>query len=539
LTVVPTAVRAPARTRDDSILLWRCAILGGALVICAPLLVSDLPQMGDYLNHLARMYVMTHVRADPILARMYDVAWGIVPNLGMDLVVPTLSALMPLDVAGRIFIALALVLPVTGAIALHRAAFGGRSFWPLSALLVAYNGLFFWGFLNFVVGIGLALWATALWLRRPTQGRAWHLAAVSAMALALFACHLEALALFGVTVGSIELARLYALRTQGALTVGTATRSALRLAVPFAIPLLLFLFATRLGHVVTGKPALLQLKEYYWAVLSSYHQGKLQGLAMPFASYSPALDVLAVTAIVLLYLLQIRRGGCRVQAGLLLAAAGLLLMYPLVPSVWLTAANIDSRLPVYAALLALGGIAPEGPPARDVRVATVAVAVLLLARVAVVAGTWAGANPEIAQFRRVITAIAPGQRVIVVVGDPKVPPAGGAYHGGPITLVPLLTIDRQAFWPTLFASRTLQPLHVKPPFLDISVDQAEAPPVTALVRPTQRTLTLTPYVRDWRSHFDYLLLVGAADLPPDLGLPPEALQRLDGTENFALFAIRK
>jgi hypothetical protein len=46
-------------------------------------------------------------------------------------------------------------------------------------------------------------------------------------------------------------------------------------------------------------------------------------------------------------------------------------------------------------------------------------------------------------------------------------------------------------------------------------------------------------VRDWRSHFDYLLLMGAADLPPDLGLPPEALQRLDGTENFALFAIRK
>jgi hypothetical protein len=53
--------------------------------------------------------------------------WGVVPNLAMDLIVPPLSHVIPLDVAGRLFITLALLLPVAGVVALHRSAFGGHS----------------------------------------------------------------------------------------------------------------------------------------------------------------------------------------------------------------------------------------------------------------------------------------------------------------------------------------------------------------------------------------------------------------------------
>ena len=49
--------------------------------------------MGDYPNHLARMFVITHIATDPILARMYEVNWNVVPNLAMDLIVPPLSAI--------------------------------------------------------------------------------------------------------------------------------------------------------------------------------------------------------------------------------------------------------------------------------------------------------------------------------------------------------------------------------------------------------------------------------------------------------------
>lgn len=544
LTGCPASSRMSSCALRDSAWLWWSVVLCAVLVAGAPLLVTDLPPLGDYSNHLARMYVIMHVQIDPVLARIYEVAWNVVPNLAMDLVVPPLAHVVPLDIAGRIFIALAMLLPVAGVLTLHRVAFGTRSFWPLASLLVAYNGLFFWGFLNFVAGLGLALLGSALWLREPTQGGMRHLAIVTIFAVVLFFCHLEALALFGITIGCIELVRLFALRRAGQLTLAAVACRALRLAVPFIIPVLLFLFVAPLGEGVTGKPLLLQIKEYYWAVCNGWRDGKLAGLGIPFTSgHSPLLDGLAAISLAMLYLLQILRHGCRVNAGLLLAAALLMLAYPVVPAVWLTAANIDSRLPVFAVLLVLAGVAPNGTAVPAVRAGSVLFAALLAARVALVAYVWVGSNAETAAFRRLIQAVAPGERVIVVDDSAAVQPPSFRqrifFHAEPGVPVPLLTMDRQAFWPTLFTSRTLQPVHVLPPYLAISVEQSMQPSTRALIHPTVRDLQLTPYVRNWRQDFDYVLLVGAAAMPPEPALGSDVLRRVDATNDAVLFAIRK
>jgi hypothetical protein len=51
---------------------------------------------------------------------------------------------LPLTAAGRLFIALAVLLPLVGVVVLHRVSFRTREMWPFSAVVVAYNGLFFW-----------------------------------------------------------------------------------------------------------------------------------------------------------------------------------------------------------------------------------------------------------------------------------------------------------------------------------------------------------------------------------------------------------
>lgn len=523
--------------------MWWLAILGAGLVLAAPLLVTDLPPMGDYPNHLARMYVITHIGNDPILARIYEVVWNVVPNLAMDLIVPSLSHLVSLSVAGRLFIALSLLFPLVGVVVLHRAAFGQAGWWPLLAALVAYNGLFFWGFLNFVFGMGLALLAVALWLREPPRGGVLHLAALTALALILFVCHLEALALFAFTAGCIELCGLHARWRAHRLTLGTVVARGLRLATPLVIPVLLLLFAAPIGEDLTHKPLLLQVKEYYWATYNSWGMGKLAALGMPFASYSPLLDGLAAVAIALLYVVQIRRHGCRLNPGLMLACILLLVAFPFVPSVWMTAANLDCRLPVFAALLAFSGIAPNAPTLVRMRLGVVLVAVLLVVRVGVVGYAWAGSNDALAEFRRVIRPIQPGERVLVVYSK-----QGGAlppwtrrlvYDFEPGNLAPLLTMDRRAFWPTLFTSRTLQPVHALPPYREISVEQAEGPPETALTAPTPRDLMFNPYMANWRGRFDYILLVGARDLAPQAEPGAGTLRRVDGGGDLALFAIGK
>src|SRR5206468_3412952 len=117
-----------------------------------------------YPNHLARATVLAFGATDPILSRMYAPRWAIIPNLGIDLVLPPLLRVLPMHVAGRIVIGFAVLLPVLGTIAYSRAVFGVRSLWPLASALVAYNATLLLGFLNFVASLGLALLLAAAWI---------------------------------------------------------------------------------------------------------------------------------------------------------------------------------------------------------------------------------------------------------------------------------------------------------------------------------------------------------------------------------------
>ena len=149
-------------------------------------------------------------------------------------------------------------------------------------------------------------------------------------------------------------------------------------------------------------------------VHSSWRINKLTDLGKPYAAYSPLFDSMAAAGTILLFAIQILRRGCRIASGLVLAAAMLFAMYPVIPGVWLTAANLDWRLPIFAVFLALAGIAPTGPPVRPTRLVAALLAVLLVARAGVVAYAWTGSNADIAECRRVIRPVAPGERVLIV-----------------------------------------------------------------------------------------------------------------------------
>lgn len=522
---------------------WWAVLAAMILVLSAPLLVSDLPVMGDYSNHLARMFVLTHIQADAVLARMYEVNWNIVPNLAMDLVVPPLSHAIPLTAAGRLFIALSISLPILGIAALRRAVFGVRDVWVLAGGLVAYNGFLFWGFLNFVAGMGLALLGVALWVHERDRPPARRLAPLIPFALVLFFCHLEALALFGLTIGCIEVIPLWDDWRAGTLTLRAVASRLAMCAAPFIIPAALFLLAAPLGQGVAHKPVPLQIKEYYWAVRSAWGAGKLLALGYPFESHSPLADAVAAAALALAAIAQMTGTGCRTSRGLLLAALLLMLAYPLLPSVWLTAANIDARFPTFAAMLVLAGLAPDGTIRPLARLLLIVFCLATASRAGLTAYAWRQGDDDIARARTLFQAVQPGERVLVISGQSGAPaglsPGRLLYQPAEGSLAPLLTMERDAFWPTLFTSRTLQPLHVRPPYLAISVEQAEQPKLLALTAPGERDLWLTPYIKDWARTFDYVLVEGFRDTPETRTLIPGSLERLDGNSYATLFRIRK
>ncbi|MBV9588073.1 MAG: hypothetical protein JO310_00615, partial [Hyphomicrobiales bacterium] len=120
-----------------------------ALITSIPVITSPLPPLEDYANHLARMSVIANLGHDPNLARFYELHWEIVPNLMMDLTVPSLVRIMNIYAAGQLFLISTFVLIISGAMALHRALHGRWSVLPLIAFPLLYNRVFLIGVTNY------------------------------------------------------------------------------------------------------------------------------------------------------------------------------------------------------------------------------------------------------------------------------------------------------------------------------------------------------------------------------------------------------
>src|ERR1700730_11002082 len=174
-----------------------------------PIVLHPWPPMSDYINHLARMQVIANINSDPDLARFYEIDWQIIPNLMMDLIVPSLMRVMNIYAAGQTYTIASFVLILSGTVALHRQLFGRWSVLPLIAFPLLYNNVFLVGTMNYVFGIGLALWALASWIWLRERNLALRLSVSSLFIIGLFFCHLFAVGVYGVGLLAFEFHRLW------------------------------------------------------------------------------------------------------------------------------------------------------------------------------------------------------------------------------------------------------------------------------------------------------------------------------------------
>src|SRR5438477_5167904 len=149
---VTTAWARPGSDRSVAIVVF--ALLAAASFL--PVLLTPIPAMVDYPNHLARMYILSRSSA-PDANPYYEVAWALYPNLAMDLLVPRMAALIGVENATRMFLLLSQFLVVSGAILLERVVKGRIHLAGFAALIVLYCLPFAWGFINFEFGLGLAV----------------------------------------------------------------------------------------------------------------------------------------------------------------------------------------------------------------------------------------------------------------------------------------------------------------------------------------------------------------------------------------------
>jgi hypothetical protein len=370
----------------------------GALAL-SPLLWAAVPPLIDFPDHLARMAVLANHDPAAAITTNYVVHWRLLPNLAMDLIVPILAQIMPLEVAGRVFVAAIMIMLVAGTALLHLALHGRIGLWPLCPVLFLYNDVLAWGFVNYLFGLGVSLLSLSLWIASAAWPKSVRLAVFAVIAAIILVLHLFAFGVFGLLVGSYEVGLALAERP---LAIRNFLRRASTLLLFIPAGLLWLASLSNMGVLYTAQGGL-DRKLEVWLRAPSFNE--------PMAPLDDL--ILAVTVGFLIFGFATRRlilaPAMRVSIGAAVITA--VLMPEWVSGSW----GADLRLPV-ALLFILVGATRLDVARMGWSIATFALIGCLLfgLRIAAVTLGWHAMDRQFAEFRGAIRTLPEGVRMMTV-----------------------------------------------------------------------------------------------------------------------------
>jgi hypothetical protein len=445
------------------------------------LMLRDAP-LFDLPSHAARQ----HILYDPAIAiagQHYEVVWRVLPNLALDLFVGAFRYVMPIDWAIRLFLACTAVQLFLGTVALNRSLFGRDARFGRYAALLALNGPFLAGLINFSFGVGLGLWTLALAL---SLRRFWpRFVICGLLGIAILLCHLFAFALFGLVLGSHALGR--ALATPG--TPGRRIANLVRGTAPLALPLL-FHFALVPRNVDDN------------LAMTWFPVHKLFWLVALFSPYDLDLDAAGLGLLVLF--LWAHRRGLAFAREMTLPMVALGAAYLCLPDQIGQATWIDGRVPAVFALV--GAASLDWRQGWDSRLPDMLVGTAFAALMVFTVREWWSWQPVYAEYREALAMIEPGARLLPVNTHPTDLLPG--EHPPVAHMDALAVTERGAFIPDIFADL---------PHELIRYTEAD--------EKLHRSFTAAPDPAD----YDYVLIVN-----PDPAHSPAGLQEVRRGTGFVL-----
>ena len=489
---------------------WVVALL--LLTALAPLFVVEIPAMIDYVNHLARMKILSAGTVNPA----YDIEWRLYPNLAMDLVVPLLGRFMSVETAAKAFLGASQVLVVTGAIALEFAVKRRHRLGGLSALAVLFSLPFAWGLTNFTCAMGFATWGVALWIMLRDRGALLRWAAHAGIVLVLFVSHFFALGVYGLTIGLLELSALAGRPTVGPL---------LRIGAFMASPVLVLMGVMAMSGGAIGSQGM----DWDFGL-------KLLWPLMFMNIYDQSLSFVSAALLAgLLIALAIGRRLNLTRAGTWIGC-GLLLTYVALPRRLFGVAYVDVRL-ITAAALILPAFLQVSLPSRPWRYAPIVIVVaVILANQASTARAWLTHQTDYQQIRGSFRYLLPGDAVLIGLQDG---PDALSPSDSPIYFAPTLAApEAGAFVASLYSERGLQPIQPSARFRQLAVgdmlDYLPTPTSILLAAANGATdVRIPPHVERWLERYQFVYLIGRPEPNP----LPSRLTRIAEGARFVLYRI--
>jgi hypothetical protein len=521
---------------------WRVAAFVALAAVALPGLITPMPPLLDYPNHYVRIWLLAGGINTAPVSNFYQTDWSAAwTNVGIDLIARGLGPIIGARTLAPLLLGLALALPPFGAILLNRRLFGGWKAWQLGIPLTAFATTLLAGFLNYHIGIGLALVAAAFdpWMQRrstPTQ----MLLARLAIATGLLIVHIFSLGFYAVLLGGLALGPSLARLWSAEAARGAALRI-LAIAVTVAAPLVAFFVLA--PHPPGNGSAFLE-----WGPTTLKY--KLDVLRCALGTYSPTVDYLFFAPLLGLVVVAAFRRSLGAHQGLLVSTAGLVVLSMIAPQWAAETAWVDTRLPIMALLTLLAALNPQVGGQRVTAVVATALLALTVGRATWIGHIWDERQADVRSIQRALAQVPAGSAVMPIEHRPSVrgrraAPEGRYFHFGASVfhLYTLTVVERQAFSPLVFTQPGKQPLRVKPPYDVLSVPNGGRSPTPAVLRGETfhpSWIAIAPYLPYWRQRFDYALMLNA-DLGEDVNkdvMPPEL--KLVADEGFArLYKVEK
>jgi hypothetical protein len=485
-----------------------------------PLLLTRYPESADYLNHMARQFVLTAPAGHPV-HRYYVAHWHLAANLGIETIVMPLGLFMPLEAAMKIVWTMCVLGLAGGAWFLHRALFGRtQATLPLAAIML-FNMPMALGLLNYTLGIGLALFAAGYWLRgeRMMPSRLGWFNLLAALTLL---CHVAAAGALALTIAALLPLKGWKIEP----------RRALEAAAGFVLPALLFIAmslsqpaATGGGNPMGGIGYSFVAKE--WLFIIPFYTGINAADVSGWAFWCAGL----IAAILV--------GRFGFHKRMILPLIVWLVALMAVPNMIRNATYIDQRLTLMPAFMLTAAFS-FAPAKRLWRLAPAALAAAgVLLRLALLLPEWRAHSREVENFRIAAATLPEGVKVLTTAAaDYDRADCGRTSRWQPFyEHVPaLLTIDRAAFVSTVFADRSMQQIAPTPAVVGYARPNAGIMPWRVLARAdaamhdraVARALpkSFWSYAPNgWRERYDYLVEVRgncATGIPPQRYLVPAA-----------------
>jgi hypothetical protein len=491
-----------------------------AALILLPLFYTIVPPLEDYPNHLARMHALASIPGNGALSQFYEVAWAPVPNLIMDLIVPPLARFLDVYTAGRVFVALTLLLMLLGPMLLQRMLNGRWSAWPLVGGLFVYNGFLFTGLMNYLFGVGVAVVGLAVWIRLCKKPAVMRALVSFAFCAVLYVCHLSALGLYGIGIASFELWRHW---TQKAWRPMPLVRSALVLGAPF-LPFL---------YLLVSSPTWGLSHDVVWE-----SQGKLEAITLFLSVYSDITDIPFLILIAVAIGIAVRRGLVRFHPAGLIVAGALTAAFLAMPRMAFGSWMADQRIVVGIFFMTLGFISVDLKKLENHNAFFAVCLVAIAFRVVDVSAHWVAISQPLLELQHSLRMMQPGSRLLVAQADD---PAEGPVDAALAHAPNLAVIERSALVSRLFVVPGKQILHARPGYGEhVDTEDGDTPNISRVIVDANEENGASDknYWDRWPDFYDYLIVLGTD--PDETANPaPDLLQIMHNGRGFQLYKVKK